>query len=403
MERTARWLAGFAVFAARRLREQQGLQIAASLAYTTLLSLVPLLTIMFAVPEMFPGSARFGDTLHEFIFNNLVPEVGDTVREHLREFSANASRLTLTGITLLILIALMLMATIDDALNRIWHARRRRRAASRFLIYWAMITLGPLLVGAGLVSTTYLLSLPVLTEMDSALSVQTRLLSLLPFLTTATAFTLLYALVPDCHVRLRHACVGGIVAAVLFEAAKFGFGIYVRSAGTEQIYGALAVLPLFLVWIYASWVIVLFGAHFTYCLAEFQHGAAARRAPEGWGFADAFMVVRALWQAQQTGASVAARELPRRGVHLSPPALQEILACLAAGRWIEETAAGGWVLCRDPGTVTLLDLHRLVPRRLPLAEDGELPEELKPALSAYRDDLGKRLDVPLEKLFGAAH
>lgn len=398
----ARWLAGFTVFAVQRLREQQGLQIAAALAYTTLLSLVPLLTIMFALPEMFPGSARFGDTLREFIFSNLVPEVGDSVRGHLREFSANASRLTLTGIALLILIALMLMATIDNALNRIWHVQRRRGAAARFLIYWAMISLGPLLVGAGLVSTTYVLSLPVLAEVDSALSVQKRLLSLLPFLTTATAFTLLYALVPDCHVRLRHACAGGVLAAVLFELAKFGFGFYVRGTGTEQIYGALAVLPLFLVWIYTSWVIVLFGAHFTYCLAEFQGGAPSRRVPGGWGFADAFAVVRALWQAQQTGASIDVRELPRRGVHLPQPALQEILACLAAGRWVEETAGGGWVLSRDPGTVTLLDLHRLVPRRLPLAEDGDVPEELEPVLSAYRDDLGKRLDVPLEKLLGAS-
>ena len=198
----------------------------------------------------------------------------------------------------------------------------------------------------------------MLTDVDSTLLLQKRLLSLLPFLTTTTAFTLLYALVPNCHVRLRHALCGGVAAAVLFELAKIGFGFYVRSAGTEEIYGALAVLPLFLVWIYTSWVIVLFGAHLTYCLADFQVGTSAPVPGEagGWGFVDVFEVVRVLWQAQQSGTGVSVHELPRHGVRLPQQALQEILACLTQGHWVEETADGACILSRDPESVTLLDL-----------------------------------------------
>lgn len=403
----ARWLRHFLSFVALRLQEQRGFQIAAALAYTTLLSLVPLLTIMFALPEVFPVSARFGEMIQEFVFNNLVPEVGATVREHLRGFSMNASRLTLTGLTLLVIIALMLMATIDNALNRIWHVRRQRGPAERFLIYWAMITLGPLLVGVGLVSTSQLLSLPVLTEMDSALLLQKRLLSLLPFLTTTTAFTLLYAVVPHCHVRLRHALCGGVAAAVLFELAKIGFGFYVRSANSEQIYGALAVLPLFLVWIYTSWVIVLFGAHLTFCLPEFRldKTPSALDGDRGWGFMDAFAVVRALWQAQQSGTGLAAHQLPELDIPLSQQDVQEILACLAQGRWAEETTDDNWMLSRDLESVTLLDLYRLVPRRLPLEDTGDTgagAASLERVLAGYRQDLERRLGVPLGQLLRGA-
>ena len=401
----AHWLRHFLPFVARRVQTQQGFQIAAALAYTTLLSLVPLLTIMFALPDVFPVSARFGDMIQEFVFSNLVPEVGATVREYLRGFSLNASRLTLSGLTVLVIIALMLMATIDNALNRIWHVHRQRGPTARFLTYWAMITMGPLLVGVGLVSTSYLLSLPVLTDMDSALLLQKRLLSLLPFLTTTTAFTLLYALVPNCHVRLRHACVGGVTAAVLFELAKIGFGFYVRSAGTEEIYGALAVLPLFLVWIYTSWVIVLFGAHLVFCLEEFQVGDASFADSDGgsWGFGDAFDVVRILWQAQQTGAGINTEDLPRHGVRLPRHSAHEILACLAQGHWAEETADGAWMLSRDPASVTLLDLYRLIPRRLPMTNgNGAGMRMLEPVLSGYRQDVDKRLNIPLEQLLRAA-
>jgi membrane protein len=345
--------------------------------------------------------------IQEFLFSNLVPEVGDTVRGYLREFSANASRLTLTGLTLLIIIALMLMSTIDDALNRIWHVRRGRAPAARFVIYWAMITLGPLLVGAGLVSTSYFLSLPVVTGVDSALRLQARLLSVLPFLTTTTAFTLLYALVPHCHVPLRNAAWGGLAAAILFELAKIGFGFYVRSANSEQIYGALAVLPLFLVWIYTSWVIVLFGAHLAYSLGEFRPGAAAAARGErgNWEFADAFAVLRALWLAQQSGSAIHPRDAARYGVRLAPGIVQEIIECLAAGRWVEETATGGWMLSRDPESVTLLDFHRVIPRRLPLEAPaggaGDL-QGLEAVLEAYRGDTEGRFAVSLGQLLRGA-
>jgi membrane protein len=401
--RAVAWLFYFSRFFIRQFYRQRGLQIASALAYTTLLSLVPLLTVMFAFGGGLPVFANLSDAVQAFIFNNFVPSFGSTVRDYIGGFSANAKKLTVTGLAVLVIIALMLMATIDNALNTIWRVGNRRNPVSRFLLYWAMITLGPVLVGAGLVATSYLLALPSVSGVESSLGLGTRLLSVLPFLTTSAAFSLLYTLVPNCHVMFRHALVGGFAAAVLFELAKTGFGIYVKSTSTEAIYGAIAVIPLFLVWIYLSWVIVLLGAHITFCIAEFRlQDERAGRFEDRWSFEDAFRLVGALWRSQGDGQALSPKKLRRLGLRLSQQHANEILDHLLRAKWVERTADGGWVLSRDLDDVTLFDLHRLIPRRLPLegAGDGEDPwlRELDRVLRGHKGALEKNLDVPMAEL-----
>ena len=172
---------------------------------------------------------------------------------------------------MLFIIALMLMAPIDNALNSIWHVRNRPNPVSRFLVYWAILTLGPLLVGIGLFSSSYILALPAISGVDSSFGLKEQLLSWLPFLTTSAAFTIFYVLIPNCFVLRRHALIGGVIAAILFELAKYGFGFYGKAMpGFQTIYGALAIIPIFLIWIYVSWVILLLGAHITFCLSSFR-------------------------------------------------------------------------------------------------------------------------------------
>ena len=221
------WLFYFSRFSTRQFYHQRGFQIAASLAYATLLALVPLITVMFGFLGGLSVFENMGDSIQAFIFNNFAPTFGDSVRHYLDEFSQKASKLTTTGIIVLVAIALMLMATIDSALNSIWHVRRRRNPVARFLVYWAVISLGPILLGIGLVSTSYILSTSVVSEVDVSLGVdfKNKLLSSLPFLTTSVAFTLIYVLIPNCYVSRRNALIGGVIAAVLFELAKYGFGI----------------------------------------------------------------------------------------------------------------------------------------------------------------------------------
>ena len=405
--RAAASLFYFSRFFIRQFYRQRGLQIASALAYTTLLSLVPLLTVMFAFGGGLPVFGKLSDAVQAFIFNNLVPSFGSTVQDYLGGFSANARKLTVTGLAVLVLIALMLMATIDDALNTIWRVSNRRSPIARFLLYWAMITLGPILVGAGLVATSYVLSLPSVTGMEGSLQLGRRLLSVLPFLTTTAAFCLLYQFVPNCHVRSRHALVGGIAAAVLFELAKYGFGIYVKSTSTEAIYGTIAIIPLFLVWIYTSWVIVLLGAHITFCIAEFRlQDERVGRFEDRWNFADAYKLVCALWHSQREGQALSPRNLRRLGLRLSQQHANEILDHLLRAKWVERTADGGWMLSRDLDDVTLFDLHQVIPRRLPLegTDGGEDPwlRELDRILRGHRGALEKNLDVAMAELLRAA-
>jgi membrane protein len=402
----ALWLVYFSRYFIRQFYDQRGLQVASSLAYTTLLSLVPLLTVMFAFAGGLPVFERVSDTIQGFIFQNFVPAFGNTVESYLSEFSQKARRLTVTGAFTLVVVALLLMNTIDGAFNYIWRVRTRRNAAYRFLVYWAMLTLGPVLVGTGIVATSYVLSLPVVSDVDTSFGLRARLIATLPFLTTATAFTLLYSLVPNTRVLWRHAIIGAVAAAVLFELAKTGFGIYVRSVSTEAIYGAIAVIPLFLVWLYTSWVIVLLGAYITFCVGTFRlEDELKGRLEERWDFRDAFRLVHALWLEQRDGRALSMKDLQRRGLVMPQQNVNEIMEYLHAAGWVERTADGEWILTRDLDNVTLMDFHRIIPRRLPLSEtararDGAL-SKLDEVLRGHRASLEQGLAVSMASLMDA--
>ena len=247
------------------------MQVASSLAFTSLLSLVPLLTVMFGFFGKISALQGFSTLIQDFIFTNFVPEFGQIIQQYMHIFSVKASQLTISGSIILVLIALMLLATIDNAFNRIWRIKKTRNLIKRIFIYFSLLVIGPLLIGIGLASTSYLLSIPVIADVDTAFNIRTHLLSWLPFLTTSITFILLYILVPNCYVYKRHAAIAGIICAILFELAKYGFGIYIKEMPSyENIYGALAIIPLFFIWIYISWVIILFGAHITFCLSSFH-------------------------------------------------------------------------------------------------------------------------------------
>ena len=247
-----------------------GRQVASSLAFTSLLSFVPLLTVMFGLFGEISVLQNFSTLIQNFIFANFVPEFGQTIEQYIYIFSTKASQLTISGSVFLVLIAMMLLATIDNSFNRIWKIKKKRNPIKRILIYFSLLIMGPLLIGIGLALTSYLLSIPVIADVDTTFNVKTHLLGWLPFLMTSIAFILLYILVPNCYVYKKYAVSAGVICAILFELAKYGFGIYVKEmSGYENIYGALAILPLFLVWIYISWVIILFGAHITFCLSSF--------------------------------------------------------------------------------------------------------------------------------------
>lgn len=384
----------------------QSIQIATALAYTTLLSLVPLLAVTFSFLGALPGFGQFELQIREFVFDNFVPAFGETIDQYLNQFAGAAKQLTMTGVLFLLIIALMLMATIENAFNRIWKVGEKRRPVFRFLIYWLLLTLGPILVGAGLASTSYFLSLPAVDTLGGWFELQKRLLSLLPFLTTTIALTLLYMLVPNCYVAPRYALIGGASAAILFETVKYGFGYYVKTVPTyEAIYGALAVLPIFLIWIYVSWVVVLLGAQLTYSLSTFRLNSTVAEPERDWNLIDVCLVLSHLWQAQREGSGLTMDQIGKLEPDLAVEHILEILDELQEEDWVLEKAEQGeWILTRDLSEQTLLDLHYLMPTRLPDAHTSRVPtshieRSLAEIFSRYSDAVQDTLSVSIKPLF----
>lgn len=382
------------------------MQVASALAYTTLLSLVPMVAVTFGFLGAMPGFGEFESAIREFVFNNFVPAFGETVDQYLNQFADKASQLTLTGVFFLLVVALMLMATIENAFNGIWKVGERRRPTTRFLVYWLLLTLGPILVAAGLAATSYFLSLPAVDTVEGWLGLRRRLLPLVPFLISAFGLSLLYILVPNCRVPRRNAIIGAVVAAVLFESAKFGFGLYVKTVPTyEAIYGALAVLPVFLIWIYLSWIVVLLGAQLTYSLSTFRTTDTSAKPARDWDLIDVCLVLCHLWHVQREGQGLSLERLAAEEPELPVEHIITILDLLEAEHWIlEEEENGHWILIRDLSEQTLLDLHHLVPRKLPDANTSRIPQSaaertLQEVFDRYRGAVRETLSLPIKSLF----
>ena len=254
-----------------RVRKSRLLSVASALAFTTLLSLVPLLTVVFAILSMFPFFFEWRDEIEAFLYNNLVPATGDVVKSYLQEFAGQAGTLTGLGLAGLLVTALLLLSTIEDAFNNIWSIQRGRTVPQRLLLYWAMLTLGPVLMVTSLALTTYLGSSVLSVLAPAGHGVAVGALKVLPVFLEGMGFFLMYLIVPSCTVRLRSALGGAVIAIALFELTKFGFVIFIANFDTYQIiYGAMWSIPVFLLWIYLSWLVTLLGG----CISAEMDAAA---------------------------------------------------------------------------------------------------------------------------------
>ena len=378
----------------------QGILNAAALTYTTLFAVVPLMTVTYSMLAAVPSFHGVGESVQGWVFENFVPATGAVVQDYLANFTSQARNLTGIGVAFLAVTSIMMMKSIEAAFNRIWRVSRPRRGMSSFLLYWAILSLGPVLIGLGLVLSSYVASLSIVNDAATAVG-RGRFLSLLPMLLSTAAFTLLYAAVPNCRVPLRNAFIGALVVAVLFETAKRGFAFFVTQSPSYQlIYGAFAAVPLFLLWIYISWMIILLGAELTRALSVYQ---PVRRQVAASHLQTVVAVLYRLWQAQKQGDALSDRVL-----------LQEV-AGLDQGRWddyqvllmdagiVQRNEQGGYLLCRDLAYYRLQDLTQILPWPLPepFAHESISPwqRRLDLRLQALAHQRSQQLDVPLQALF----
>ncbi|MHC1479652.1 YihY family inner membrane protein [Frateuria aurantia] len=398
----------FLAYAWERFVADKCFESAGALAYTTLVSLVPLMVAMLAMFSVFPVFEPWRQTVEDFVFNN-VPAAGTGVRDALKGFASNASQLTGISILAMLFSAISMMVSIEDRMNRIWRVHKPRSWVSRVFLYWTALTLGPILTVGSLAAMSYAVALPLLHRAAGQLSVTVgqRALWLLPFVVTFASLWLLYALVPNGPVRRRYATAGALIGAILFEWARAGFGIYVAHAQTyERIYGTLAALPIFLLWIYLSWVIVILGASLAASMASFEYHPKGSLLPAGAEFLGLLVVLGHFVTAQRQGRPLTVAEVNHAEPALSRHDTAGYFEDLDRSGIIRCSPDDGWVMIRSLDSTQLLRLYRDVHYRLPLSPREEieqrginLPEELMAVLDTLAAQLRGSLAVSLERIF----
>jgi membrane protein len=319
---------------------------------------------------------RWATDIESYIFENFVPAAGDQIQTYLQEFVSRTAGLTGAGTLFLIVTSILLMATIEKSFNRIWRVSSARRLTSRLVTYWAVLTLGPMLMGASLALTSYLAALPLLAPEAVRGAVQAVVLNATPFFVALIGFALFFLIVPNRRVRIHHALAGALVSAILFEAAKRGFVFYVTQFPTyERLYGALAAIPIFLVWIYVSWVVVLLGASLAAALTTFNYQHLERHLEPRHEFLLLVRLLGHFWLAQRRGQALSALQLSQREPCASKEQIERLLALLHRSSIIHPDDDGDWLLSADLDELSLDELYRSGPFILPLGELDDLPVE----------------------------
>lgn len=364
-------------FAVRRLREARLPQVAGSLTYTSILALVPLLTIVLAIFTTFPVFNAFRNSLETYFVQTVMPRgIANTIIGNLTQFASKAKSLSAVGAVALLVTSTAMMSMIERAFNQIWGVRRRRPYTQRLVMYWALLTLGPILFGLSLTVTSQLFM--ATNEVVRTVPLVGALFYTVVSITlSAGAYTLLYATVPNRAVEWGDAVWGGLAAALAFEIAKRVFAVFVKQFPTYAIiYGALAALPLFLLWLYLCWMITLGGAIVTAALPVIKYERWWYQPLPGGEFVDAVAILKVLYGgARLSDTALVSSPTIRRHTRIGFEEMTELLERMVAAGWVgrveldsrrhvhwqgrPRASDDNWVLLTNPDKLRLADVYRL--------------------------------------------
>ncbi|MEM8561354.1 MAG: YihY family inner membrane protein [Pseudomonadota bacterium] len=389
----------FSRFTADRCSENS-----AALTYMSLFALVPLLTVIYTMASAVPTFQGLEVRLETFMFENLVPDANSEIRDYLDDFSRQAKNLTGPGIIFLVITAVLMLRNVERALNQIWRAKGNRSAVSSFLLYWAVLSLAPITFGVALGLSTYLSSFAHTLEDYDLIGAQSFMLKVAPLLLSTAGFALIYVAVPNCRVPFKHCLIGGFIAALAFHVARSVFTDLVIGSSYTFIYGAFAAVPLFLLWIYLSWNIVLMGGILVHSLSAYQSEEQANTPL----VLKALDVLYIFWQRQETGQGVAEIELLNRrheSTHdLDADSWQRLRDIFLEKKLISENERGQYLLSRDLHNVSFDQLKKWVNGEIALT--GQKPlgqlgfqQEAYRLLQQQRHEQQDTLDINLADLF----
>ncbi|RBG12463.1 hypothetical protein BRM76_01170, partial [Xanthomonas oryzae pv. oryzae] len=347
----------FGRFLWRRFLDDRLFQAAASLAYTTVFALVPLAIVVFGVLSAFPAFNEWKDALTDFIFTNFVPGAARSVQNYLNRSLEDLGKFTVAGMVALVASLLITLHSIEQTFNSIWRVAAARPKVTRFLIYWTVLTLGTMLAAASMAMAAYVFALPLFRTTEGQWLAEFAW-RLAPMAVEFICIVLIYRVVPQHVVRLRHALPGALLAVILMEIVKWGFGVYLGNFQTYQrIYGALSALPILLLWIYLSWVSVLLGASLASSMAAFRYQPEAMRLPTGFEIYGLLRLLGRFRQARIHGEGLDEDRILALEPMLTDTLMQELLCELKRMRLLRRDERGQWLLARDLDLVPLAELY----------------------------------------------
>ncbi|WP_395946973.1 YihY family inner membrane protein [Caedibacter taeniospiralis] len=374
----------FWVLVFREYLQKNCLTKASALALTSLFALVPLLMVSISILSMLPAFKNIQGEFQQFILQNMLPSSGEIVNEYLKMFMKNRAGLPIAAVVVLIFISVMMMRSLEKVLNDIWHVNKERPLAQAFLLYWAVLSLGPILLGTSLGLSSYLLSWQ---WFDAGLSKAFNFLQILPLVFNFVAFTFIYQVVPFTRVKLKHALLGGLLMAVVFDLAKKGFAWYALNLPAyEMLYGTLAIIPLFILWVTISWQLLLLGAIVVRMLSV---PPAACKQGNIMPFELALRVLKILHIQQKNKQAVDKNELIQNIQKVDPSVIDKVLSALVKHRYLSITHDQKYVISCDLSMEKLNDFYQNMACFLTLysAKNDEL--------SLLKKALHQQMDVPL--------
>ncbi|MBA6412789.1 YihY family inner membrane protein [Parahaliea sp. F7430] len=364
---------------------------AAALTYMSLFALVPLLTVLYTMASAIPAFQGLEVKMQELMFQHMLPETSADLESYLSDFSRQAKNLTGFGIVFLVVTAVLMLRNIEKAFNLIWRTRENRSPVSSFLIYWAVLSLAPLTIGLALGISGVVTALAVVVEDYDIIGAGAMLLKLAPLLLTGAGFTLLYVAVPNCQVPIRHALIGGATAAVAFNLARGLFTVLVQGSSITFIYGAFAAVPLFLLWIFLSWNIVLMGGVLVHSLSSYQTSEQAARP----NVLKALDVLYLFWKRQQSGLPVREIELLSGKINIvqgiDSETWRDLRDIFIKRKIIAQDHRGHYFLSRDLHTITFWQLKEWINSEAKL-DQSDVVAQLAWQQQAYAMLLEQRTD-----------
>lgn len=395
------------IFVIKRFEQDQCRDKAGSLTYTTMLALVPILTVFLVILSSIPALSSARAQIQQTIYSNLLPSSSSQVTQYLNDFAEKSTNLTAVGVIFLFVTAVMTLSTIEQSFNQVWKVRRPRGGVVGFMRYWTIISLGPILLGAAFALSSALTSLELLNRNVAGYSVDWAIwIQLTSFVLTCAGFTFLYWLIPNCKVPVKEAAIAGVVIGILFELLKSSFGFVMSNfTSYDQVYGAFAALPVFLLWIYLSWNLILLGVELSYALTVFHSVDHLPRHP----VLALLDILQLFYNRQKTGDTVLdieAMQILGRG---EVEKWTEYAEILHSNELIQKTESGDYVLSRNLDEVDFWTFYKTLPYPLPrrndldrVYSDDDWAKVIGPYLIESDDYLSAKLSVPLSKILSTS-